>query len=931
MPILLLLLPGLLLARSTGSEDPARGNAKDVVINEIQASNNSTLPDNDGDYEDWIELYNAGASTAYIGYFGLSDDHSQPYRWIFPAGTKIPPGEYLLIWASGKDRATPGKPLHTNFAIAREGEGLVLTDIDGNLIDKVPPTPIPSDLSFGRQPDGSDTWRFFQEPTPGACNTAATGYNSILNAPEAHPPGGFHAGKVTVNLSGYPGDAEVRYTLDGSEPTADSPLYDGPVIITDRSEEPNDLSEILDISHRYAPAASPEENVYKGTVLRARAFREGDIAGPAMTETYFIHDDGADRYSFAVINLSTDPDHLFGHENGIYVLGRVHEEWIEQGGRNFNGGAPANYNQRGRGWERPAHMVMFDEDGNQVVSQDIGIRIHGGWSRAFPQKSFRLYSRSDYGESRFRYRFFPDLELDDFNRLILRQSGQDVTSTMFRDIFIQESVGHMQFDIQHYRPAILFLNGEYWGIYNIRQRYDRHYIETHYDVGEDELDLLTRSAETPKEGDNTDYLVLRGYINSRDMSEPEHYEYVKQHIDTDNLIDYFIAQIYSDNRDWPHNNIDFWRMNHGEYRPDSSIPEQDGRWRWLMFDTDWGFGWLSSINNNTLDRVTGDGREPWANLVFDGLMDNRSFRNRFMNRFADMLNTAFLPERLHGLLDSLEALYAVEIAEHIARRGHAGNWEYPMSKNAWRQEVAEIRDFAEGRPAFQMRHLMRYDNRDTIPLLLDVTTPGKGHIQVNSIAIDPSTPGVGDAPWPWSGTYFRNIPVQLSAVPEDGFEFARWVSIPPEQPPDSTGKSQNSRISDDGEPYGTPITISTDPSLTLPMTEPVRLAAEFREEKTPTGIPEEQPDTYALHQNYPNPFNPQTHITFTLPVAEHVVIDVYDITGRHITRLLDEQRSAGRHQITFGPSGGTELASGIYLYRMEAGKWSETKRMTLIK
>ena len=728
-----------------------------------------------------------------------------------------------------------------------------------------------------------------------------------INEVSASHPGGFHPEPFLLELTCPDPDAEIRYTLDGSVPGPDAHLYTGPILITDRSDDPNDLSEIMEISHRYAPAASPFEKVFKGTVVRAQVFRDGVPQGPVMTDTWFIHKDGHGRYSFPVISIITDRDHFFDHETGIYVLGRVHGEWVENGGRNPNGGAPANYNQRGDEWERPAHITMFETDGSKAIDQGIGIRVHGGWSRAFPQKSLRLYARSIHGNSRFRYRFFPHVELDDFNRLILRQSGQDVTATMFRDVFTQESVRHMNFDIQHFRPAVVFLNGEYWGIYNIRQRYDRHYFEAHYGVGEDDLDLLTTSAENPKDGDNTDYLALRAFIRDEDMSLDEHYELVRTQMDIDNFIDYLIANIFADNTDWPHNNIDYWRMNHGEYRPDAAIPEQDGRWRWVLVDTDFGFGWYSSARNNTMTRVTGHGRQPWANTLLNGLLENETFKNAFYNRFADMLNTTFQPDRMTALLDSLKAIYAPEITEHINRRGNAGNWPWPLNYEQWKGKVNVIRNFAEQRPGHMWRHLYGFDQQDTTLVTLH-TYHNMGTVHLNSIPIEPSTEGIDEDPWPWSGSYFSDIPITVTAVAHPGHEFLYW-----------TGGPENPDI------ISTEKTIEILPAMTSSIT------AVFQPTETSAPIVSDIPADFRLYPNYPNPFNSQTVIRFTLPEPAAVHLDVFDVTGRHVARLLEDGLPAGYHQVVFDAGGPAGLAGGVYLYRLDAGRYRQTRKMTLIR
>lgn len=612
--------------------------------------------------------------------------------------------------------------------------------------------------------------------------------------------GGFYAKPITLELSSPHNDIDIRYTLDGSEPMEESSLYEGPIHIQDRTDEPNNLSTISDISHNYANAAPPAENVFKATVVRAAAFREDASRSPITTNSYFITQQGENRYSLPVISLSAHRDSLFDKEKGIYVLGKI---WHDAGGDDHRSGAPANYHQRGEEWERLMHIEFYEPDGTRGISQKIGVRIHGGASRAFPQKSFRLYSRSDYGTSRFSYPIFPEMRLNDFNRLILRNSGQDVAMTMFRDAYIQETVKHMNFATMASRPAIVFINGEYWGIYNIRERYDKHYFETHYGVDREQVDLLTGN-RFPKEGSNAHYLELLDYLERNQLRFSRHYDTIDTMMDIENFIDYYIAQIYIRNNDWPHNNIDYWRYQ-TEYNPGAIIPEQDGRWRWMMFDTDFGFGWQPenwpsyrqndwnrerhfdrrSYIRNMMEHVSNESSDrAWSTFVFRRLMTNNKFRRQFMNRFADMLNTTFRPERMTAVLDSMKAVYAPEIQEHMNRWyvTEPENWDFywrpPITYEEWEGEVGVMEEFAKKRPAYQWQHLMNFDDRDTLRIALDVTDTNGGYIQINTIDIKSSTTGVPDNPYPWTGTYFTGIPVSVTAVPRAGYRFAGWEEFP---------------------------------------------------------------------------------------------------------------------------------------------------------
>jgi hypothetical protein len=772
-----------------------------VVLNEIQSSNNATIADDDGDYTDWIELYNANTQdTVDLSGYGLSDIYEDPFRWVFPEEVKIPPGGYLLVWASGKDRRDPAQPLHTNFSIAQSGEMVLLTAPEtGYTSDEISPTEIPADFSYGRKTDGVDEWIFFPTPTPGSANEGS-GYTEQLGKVQFSVDGGFHSTPVSLELSSLHQNVEVRYTLDGSEPTDTSLRYETPILIDDRTTEPNDLSMILDISHNYANAAPPAGNVFKGTVVRARAFREGAMTGPVTTQSYFITDLGNNRFSLPVISLSSHRDSLFDYEKGIYVLGKI---WYDNGGNNHAGGAPANYNRHGDAWERRMHMELYEPDGTPGISQEIGVRLHGGWSRAFPQKSFRLYARSEYGTGRFNYRIFPDLSLNDFNRLILRNSGQDVALTMFRDAYIQTTVKHMNFATMASRPAVVFINGEYWGIYNIRERYDEDYLETHFVVEADRVDILTGNSAVLM-GSDSHYTRILQYLQQNTMELPEHYEHIKTMMDTESFTDYYIAQIFARNTDWPHGNIDYWRYQ-TDYNPGAIIPEQDGRWRWMMYDTDFCFGWQPdlwpstpqnkwdlpreydrrSYTRNMMTHVTNTNTDhAWSTLVFRRLMLNREFRYSFMNRFADMLNTTYWPERMVAVLDSMKAVYAPEIQEHMNRWWVTEReywnfyWRPPITYEEWESEVGVMEEFARKRPAYQWQHLMEFEGRDTLHITSNVTEPEGGFIRINTIDITPSTIGVSDDPYPWTGTYFSGIPVTVTAVARSGYRFAGWVENP---------------------------------------------------------------------------------------------------------------------------------------------------------
>ena len=761
-----ILLGFLILMCSTGNLL-----AQNVVINEVMASNASTIADEDGDYEDWIELYNSGDQPINLAGYGLSDDYDNPFRWLFP-DVSIAPGEFLLIWASGKNRNDPTAPLHTNFSISSTGEEVLVTHPDGTLLDDMSPVPIPTDISFGRKPDGSDQWFYFSTPTPGTSNTGE-GFLGV-SKPPAIVIHQTEEGLYEIELTHENPAAGVFFSTDGSEPnTTTSTLYETPFQLQPHAD-----------SLMYIPTSPPEAEPKgfgwfepqgpfpKGVVVRAVAVETDMIPSVIQTKSHLNISS-----TIPVISISGDADGFFSDAYGIYVPGDIYHQHGWNHGDWF-GRPNANYHQRGDEWERPAHIEIFYPDGPDF-SQRVGLRLHGGGSRTMPLKSFRVYARNLYGESAVNFDLFRNGNTG-YQRFLLRNSGQDFMATMFRDAAIQEIVKPLRFDTQDYMPAVAFLNGEYWGVHNIRERYDQHYLARVYGVDPDNVDILTGRDEV-KEGDNLHYRATIDYIEAHGITEETHYQYILTRIDEQNFMDYQIAQIFSDNTDWPHSNIDFWRLRTDHFKPDSPYGH-DGRWRWKLYDVDFGFGFLGTYDyykHNTLAFATEeDGPErpnpPWATFLLRSFLDNETFRNQFINRFADLLNTAFLPHRTIPLIEEMKQRLEPHMPHHIDR------WRHPASMNVWHHKVNAMLIYAEKRPNMQRQHIMEYfDISGMADVRLDLNNPLMGHVRINTIDILPKTAGISDNPYPWRGKYFKGIPIEIKAVAAPGFAFSHWEGTHP--------------------------------------------------------------------------------------------------------------------------------------------------------
>ncbi|GAK11622.1 CotH kinase family protein [Geomicrobium sp. JCM 19039] len=379
-------------------------------------------------------------------------------------------------------------------------------------------------------------------------------------------------------------------------------------------------------------------------------------------------------------------------------------------------------------------MQMFETDNEIALSQHAGIRIHGGASRALDRKSLRFYARSDYGENRFRHELFGEEERDIFNRFILRNSGQDWNRTLFRDAMMQSLVEDLNMETQLSRPAKLYMNGENWGVFNIRERYDHHYFRFAHDINQEDLDLLENNAEVV-EGTDREYRQLVHTMASLDLNDPEAINHLDGEIDLDNFLDYHISQIYFDNIDWPNNNVNIWRE-----RP-------NGQWRWAMFDTDFGFALPtteSSSMHNAMDHATNQS-VGWSTFMLRKVLESEDMQTEFINRFAHYLNTRFEEEHVVQRIDDMQAEIAPEIPGHIEK------WNEPESIEEWEYQVEILREFAMERPAYNRAHIANHFDLDgTSELTID-------NIETSNWSI--ATQDASSLQEGWSGEYFTNTPI----------------------------------------------------------------------------------------------------------------------------------------------------------------------------
>jgi len=651
-----------------------------VRIAEFLAANASTNLDPDAyEFSDWIELHNSGDQTVDLTGFFLTDNLDNPAKWQIPR-CAIQPGQRQLFWADGLDLPAGELPLaaedgleistdtltpayHTNFKLNQNGEEIGLFDPQGTLVDSVDFDRQIADVSQGRQTEDG-RWLFFSEPTPGARNDNTGLSEPTISEPsEFSLPAGFYQGTLSLTLSHPHPDAVIRYTLDGSVPTSASTPYTAP----------------LDF------AAT--------TVLRIRSFVPDQLPGPVLTRTYFIDEES----TLPVFSISTDPENLWDDEIGIYVDGTngiIADDSV----------VPKNSNQS---WERPAHVEFYETDGHPAFSQQIGLSIYGAFSRHFSQKSLSIVARDKYGADEIRHRLFFDKPIDRFNSFILRNGGNDWRTTMLDDPFMQTLVeGRMDVDIQDYRPAILFLNGRYWGLHNIREKLNRYYPSTNFGIDPGAVDIIEGDG-LPKAGDAERYRSTIDFMETHDLGDSESYEQATRLIDVVEYMNVQIALIYYAPFDNFFKNVKCWRPR-----------TPDGRWRWFLYDTDHGFG---NARNNTVEVATDPNAEnrfgdiSWGTLILRKLLENPDFRSDFIQRFAAHISYTFAPERVLSIADSLQTGIEPEMLRHVERwkddcAEHSlwGPFCGIPSMSKWRKEVDRLRSFARTRPTRVHEHLREY-------------------------------------------------------------------------------------------------------------------------------------------------------------------------------------------------------------------------------
>ena len=467
--------------------------------------------------------------------------------------------------------------------------------------------------------------------------------------------GGFYEESFSLELFPFYPQHHIRFTTNGNRPTAQSRLYTESLLLDESLYSTSDI---------YTIQIAPEEQMFYPDsvrhciVIRAAVFDENDSCiSEVATNSYFIHALGCDTHGMPVVSICADSLDLFGYEQGILVPG-IHFD-------STNVYLTGNYYQTGVEWERPMNMEFYELD-NSGINQQAGLRTHGGNGRHYQQKSLKCYAREEYGENRFRYRFFETIPNNSFKHLVLKPFSSSWNNTGVNDHISNQIAAQLNVEALASRPVVLYLNGEYWGIYYVHERPDDRYLEDHFGVDNEHFNLMAGWYPIVDAGTADHFNALYQWFETADLTDQQNYDWVGQQIDMDCFIDYQILELFLENNDWPSNNTRCWQ-------------EGDGLWRWIFYDGDACVCWISF---NAFDNAVyvGDGSWPSserATLLFRKMLGNGDFLMRFNDRFHDLLNTVFRYENTAPIFESIKQTLAPEIPLQSERFG------YPDSFDTW--------------------------------------------------------------------------------------------------------------------------------------------------------------------------------------------------------------------------------------------------------
>ncbi len=664
-----------------------------VVINELMQSNIDCIMDDLNEFPDsWVELYNSGTEAVNLKDYKLGAKEKPGKAWQLPNQT-LNAKSYVVVYC---DKEESG--LHTNFRLETGKDGNVYLFQGEEIVDKIEKmSKMPSpNIAYGRKTDGSDEWGYQATPTPGKANCGQT-CTDILGEPVFSQKGCVFTSSKTIRLQismpeETPEGTVIRYTTDGKEPTATSTVYQSPILINSNK------------------------------VIRAKLFCDGYLSPISTAQSYIFL---GREMTISVISIVTDDRYM--NDNAIGIIKNN----------------PNKENKKD--WRRPINIEMFDAPGSEsVINQLCETRVMGGQSREHPLKSLAVYANKRFGAKRFDYEFFPDQKpgLTDFKSIMLRNAGNDFGGLYMRDAIIQRVMAeNADIDWQAWRPAVIFLNGTYKGMLNIRERSNDDNIYTNYKDesgnGLEDIDMVEISQENSqmveelKAGTLDNYNAFKAFYNQAGHTLDEY----EQIMDCQEFINIMIMNLYYCNLDFPGNNIVVWRPT-----------AEGGRWRWIAKDTDFGLGLYGrNANYNTIEWIYNHNYDPnnnWANTsqatqLFRSLMADPDFKRKFIDQAAIYMGD-FLNERgTRAIWDPMADLVKPELVKHREENSGGGWWGWhPNYEQEINNEINNARNWLSQRTNYFYTHVANYYNLGTpTPLVVNKDMAEEVTTIINSVTL----------------------------------------------------------------------------------------------------------------------------------------------------------------------------------------------------
>jgi hypothetical protein len=671
-----------------------------IHINEFLAINNTINRDNFNRYEDWIEIYNPNSFSIYISGYSLTDDPLVPDKWVIPDKVIIPAKGFLLIWASDRDTVV-NNHIHAKFKLSGSGEFIGLSSPLQNFIDSITFGQQTADVSFARRPDGSLVWKFSQTPTPGISNDSL--HLVPLSAPIFSRTSGIYTTPISLTLSHPTQNVNIYYTLDGSNPSTSSIKYTSSIFIDSTK------------------------------AIRAIATSSNKKPSQIVSNTFIIQPQG----NLPILSLITDPKNLYSPDSGIFIY----------------------YDSIGSDWERPVTAQYFNRFNDTKFEIDAGLRVHGGVSRSRIKKSMRLHFKSKYGDPKLEYKLFNNSNIKKFDELVIRSGSNDMYLmssrwSLLRDQLVTDLYSKTRGYYTKGNFAQLFLNGKPHGLFNIREHVSSDFIKN--SLGIYDPDLLEDFTE--ELGDKVEWNILWNFLKANTVLDSDKYKFVEQRLDIDNFIDYQIYEIYAGNEDWPHHNI-YWVRD-----------RQGGKWNCILWDVDRAFRtYFRSLWNSLAwalrDTLRKDlhHSDDWykveKTIFLRRLMTNETFKNKFIARFTDLLNTEFQPNNVIRILDSLQ--------QHIGSDIEFETKVWGSSYQQWLKNLDTIRVNIVAKIDSLKKYIReQFGFSGMKSIIVNTPDPSRGRIWINNLLVPAGS---------WSGEYFRGVKVTISAQPAVGYKFSKWI------------------------------------------------------------------------------------------------------------------------------------------------------------